>query len=383
MVYLDHNATTPLDERVLEAMLPWFKGRFGNPSSRHQWGREARAALDQAREQVAALVNAHPGQVIFTGGGTEANNLAIKGLLGAQASPGQLLISAIEHASLRGPAQAMQRQDWNLDYLPVTAAGLIDIKVLPAMLGQDTRLLSLMWANNETGAIQPIAEVAECCREHAVVLHSDAVQAAGKIPLDFRASGVQMMSLSAHKLYGPKGVGALIVDRSLELLPLIDGGGQEQGRRGGTENLAAIVGFGMAADLARLELQARRLQLLQLREQLERQLARYLPQAVCFATEAERLPNTLFMAIPGLDGETLIMALDREGIAVSSGSACGSSHSEPSPVLKAMGVSDELAQGAIRISLGKDTRSEDIDTLLQGLSTQVRALQGLAAATAW
>ena len=383
MIYLDHNATTPLDERVLEAMLPWLKGRFGNPSSRHQWGCEARMALDQAREQVAALVNAHPSQVIFTSGGTEANNLAVKGLLGVQARAGRLLISSIEHASLRGPAQAMQRLGWQLQRLPINASGVIDIKALPKTLGQDARLLSLMWANNETGAIQPVVEVAEYCREHGMVMHSDAVQAVGKIPVDFAASGVQLMSLSAHKIYGPKGVGALVVDKSLELLPLIDGGGQEKGMRGGTENLAAIVGFGRAAELAQLELSDRSLQLEHVRQRLEQQLAKQLPQAVFFSTEALRLPNTLFMAIPGIDGETLIMALDRQGIAVSSGSACGSAHSESSPVLKAMGIADNVAQGAIRISLGKDTRSEDIETLVQGLVGQVTTLQEMAAATAW
>ncbi|MFU8838076.1 MAG: cysteine desulfurase family protein [Thiohalomonadaceae bacterium] len=380
MIYLDHNATTPLDPRVLEAMLPWLQDRYGNPSSRHALGRQAKAALELAREQVAALVNAHPSQVIFTSGGTEANNLALKGRAMA---PGRLQVSAIEHASLLGPARAMQREGWQLDRLPVDSQGMLDIEAAVASLNDETRLVSLMWANNETGAIQPVAAMAECCRSRGIVMHSDAVQAAGKIPVDFASSGVQLLSLSAHKIYGPKGVGALVVDKSLELLPLLDGGGQERNRRGGTENIPAIVGFGLAAELARLELPQRSLQLEHLRGRLEQQLAQQLPQAVIFSSGIARLPNTVFLAIPGLDGETLIMAMDREGIALSSGSACGSAQNEPSPVLRAMGVATELAQGAIRISLGKDNTEQDIDRLVAGLCTQVQTLQGMAAATAW
>jgi cysteine desulfurase len=355
LIYLDHNATTALDERVLEAMLPWLKGRYGNPSSRHALGTEARAAMQLAREQVAALVNAHPSQVIFTSGGTEANNLALKGLLQGRVTAGHFLLSAIEHASMTAPARALCQAGWRMGSLPVDSQGVIDIKAAEkALLDNDLRLVSLMWANNETGAIQPVAELAELCRAHGIPLHSDAVQAVGKVAVDFPASGVSMISLSAHKIYGPKGIGALIVDKALDLVPLIDGGGQERGRRGGTENIPAIVGFGHAAELARLELDSRRLQLEDLGQLLERQLAERLPQAVVFSSEAHRLANTVFISIAGIDGETLIKALDRQGIAVSSGSACGSAANEPSPVLTAMGVSRELAQGAIRISLGKD-----------------------------
>lgn len=383
MVYLDHNATTPLDERVLEAMLPWLQASYGNPSSRHRFGREAHDAIVAAREQVAALVNAHPSQVLFTSGGTEANNLALKGLLHPAIAPAALAISAVEHAAVLGPAEALQDRGWQLQRLPVDVGGVIDIKAAIAALPQNTRLVSLMWANNETGAIQPVAELAAYCREQGIVLHSDAVQAAGKIPVDFAASGAQLLSLSAHKLYGPKGAGALVVDKALDIKALLDGGGQERGLRCGTENVAAIVGFGKAAELARLELAPRRIQLTQQRIWLEQQLTSQLPEAVIFSAEAERLPNTVFLSVPGLDGETLIMALDREGVAVSSGSACGSSHNEPSPVLKAMGVAEELAQGAIRISLGKDTTQQDLDKLMQTLCTQVQALRGMAAATAW
>ncbi len=382
MVYADHNATTPLDERVLEAMLPWLKGGFGNPSSVHALGREARAALDTAREQVAQLVGAHPSQVIFTSGGTEANNSALKGV--AQRSPqGRIAISAVEHASVSEPAAALRRFGWLVDAIGVDEYGVCTPDTLMQALHGDTRLVSVMWANNETGTVQPVQELADRCRERGVLFHTDAVQAAGKLPVDFAASGAHLMSLSAHKLYGPKGVGALIWDKAVDMEPLLHGGGQEKGRRGGTENLAAIVGFGRAAELAHIELADRRRHLVSLREQFEKRLAQDLPQAVIFAREAERLPNTVFLAVPGLEGQTLIMALDQQGIAVSSGSACGSEHTEPSGVLKAMGVDNDLALGAIRVSLGQDNTEADIDILAGSLVSQVKQLQRLAASTAW
>lgn len=382
MVYADHNATTPLDERVLEAMLPWLKEQYGNPSSIHALGRQARTALDTAREQLAQMVGAHPSQVIFTSGGTEANNSALKGV--ALRSPqGRIAISAVEHASIAAPAAALQRLGWQRDAIGVDGNGVCGVEALERALQADTRLVSVMWANNETGTVEPVADLAARCRERGILFHTDAVQAAGKLTVDFPASGAHMMSLSAHKLYGPKGVGALIVDKAVDMEPLLHGGGQERGRRGGTENLAAIVGFGKAAELAYVELAARRRHLEDLRRRFEERLARDLPQAVIFAREAERLPNTVFMAVPGLEGQTLIMALDQQGIAVSSGSACGSEHTEPSSVLKAMGVDNELALGAIRISLGKDNTEGDIDTLTGVLVSQVKQLQRLAASTAW
>lgn len=382
MVYLDHNATTPLDERVLEAMLPCLRGSYGNPSSVYALGREARAALEQAREQVAELVSAHPSQVMFTSGGTEANNSALKGVA-RRAPQGRIAISAVEHASVQSPAAALARDGWQIDTLAVDGDGICHRETLQQALSEQTRMVSVMWANNETGVVQPVAELAETCREQGVIFHTDAVQAAGKLALDFAASGAHLMSLSAHKLYGPKGIGALILDKAVDLEPLLHGGGQERGRRGGTENLAAIVGFGKAAELAGIELAERRRHLLTLRERFEQHLAQALPEAVIFCRDAQRLPNTVYMALRGLEGQTLIMALDQRGIAVSSGSACGSDSSEPSAVLKAMGVESELALGAIRISLGKDNTERDIDTLCGVLVSQVKQLRSLAAATAW
>jgi len=382
MVYLDHNATTPLDERVLEAMLPWMRGRFGNPSSIHAMGREARSALDTARQQVAQLVGTHPSQVIFTSGGTEANNSALKGVA-FRASPGRMAIGAIEHASVQSPAASLKSFGWQIDTIAVDENGVCHESALGRVLQEDTRLVSVMWANNETGTVLPVAALAGRCRERGILFHTDAVQAAGKLEVNFPASGAHLMSLSAHKLYGPKGIGALIVDKAVDMEPLLHGGGQEKGRRGGTENLAAIVGFGRAAELASIELAERRRHLLKLRTDLEHRLAQALPQAVIFAREAERLPNTVFLAVPGLEGQTLIMALDQQGIAISSGSACGSEHNEPSPVLKAMGVESALALGAVRISLGKDNTEQDIETLTEVLVSQVKQLQRLAATTAW
>ncbi|HEY0635371.1 MAG TPA: cysteine desulfurase family protein [Gammaproteobacteria bacterium] len=379
--YFDHNATTPLDERVLEAMLPYLKGSFANPSSIHRLGRLARTAIEAAREQVAAVVNVHPSQVIFTSGATEANNAAIMGV-GLHQPLGQMLFSSVEHASVQEPMLALNRHGWQNERLPVDAAGRTSADQFAAQVNKQTRLVSVMWANNETGVINDIGVLAKLARDRNVLLHTDAVQAAGKLDVDFPASGAHLMSLSAHKMYGPKGVGALIIERGLELEPLLRGGGQEKGRRGGTENVAGIVGFGKAAELAVQELATRQAQMRQLRERFEAGLRSILRESVIFAEQAERLANTVFMAVPGIDGETLIMALDRLGFAVSAGAACGSDLHVPSTTLMAMGVDTELARCAVRVSLGVNTTEADVDGLLEAIKQQVTQLQGRAA-TAW
>ena len=363
-------------------MLPFMQAHYGNPSSTHRYGRITRAAIEQAREQVAALVQAHPSQVIFTSGGTEANNTAVKGVTARCSTPGRVAISAIEHASVVAPAQSLGRQGWHIDCLSVDEQGRIEPESLSEQLQTDTRLVSVMMANNESGVIQNLPAIAERVRRCGGALHTDAVQLAGKRPLDFAATGAQLMSLSAHKMYGPKGVGALVIDKTVDMEPLLHGGQHEKGYRSGTENVAGIVGFGLAAELAVTELESRQGHYLQLRQHLEQQLKQLLPQAVIFAEQAERLANTVFFAVPGTDGATLLMNLDQQGFAVASGSACGSDRSEPSHVLRAMGVPTELAHGAIRVSLGRDNTLSEIDTFIKVLGEQVHTLQSMAT-TAW
>ncbi|MEN8802271.1 MAG: cysteine desulfurase family protein [Thiogranum sp.] len=380
-LYLDYNASTPLDTRVLEAMTECLSGVAGNPSSNHQFGRAARARIDFAREQVAALVGAQPSQVLFTSGGTEANNLAVHAV-SRRGQAGRLAVSGIEHPSVLEPARRLAAQGWQLDLIEADDQCRVTSEALIEKLRQDTRLVSVMAANNETGAIQDVTGLAERARSVGAVFHSDAIQAAGKMALDFESSGVQLMTLSAHKIYGPKGVGALIVDKSLELTPLMVGGGQERGFRAGTENVAGIVGFGVAAELAKTQLAERVAQTRRWRDSLEAGLTRY-PEISVFAEHAERLPNTVQLAIAGIDGETLLMQLDRAGIAVSSGSACSSGETGPSHVLMAMGVDAELARGAIRVSLGVDTKEADIDFLLTVLGQQVEWVKKASRAAGW
>ena len=361
-MYLDYNATTPLDPRVLEAMLPYLGAVYGNPSSVHRFGRLMRDAIEQAREQVARLVSAQTSEVIFTSGGTEANNLAIKGACAAL-KRGRLVISAVEHESLLMPARAMRQSGWEVDEIKVNGQGQVTETTLNEALHDDTRLVSIMAANNETGVIQDIYHLGTLVAGRGLWFHSDASQAAGKIPVDFSRLPVHLMTLSAHKLSGPLGVGALLVDKSIEIASLLQGGGQERGLRAGTENVAAIVGFGAAAEIGLQSLEQNATRLRQLREQLERQLSA-IQGLVIFARDVERLPNTVQFAVPGYDGETLLMQLDRKGFAVSSGSACTSGKNEPSHVLVAMGVDPDLARGAVRVSLGKDNDEQDVNAFV-------------------
>jgi cysteine desulfurase len=379
-VYFDHNATTPLDARVLDAMLPFLRERCGNASSRHDYGRMARAAVDAARQQVAAAVGAHATEVVFTSGGSEANNLFIKGAA-ACLPAGLLAISAIEHPCVREPARELQRQGWRLHEVAVDSEGRISATDYAATLQQQPRLVSIMLANNETGVVQDMATLAAQRQSTNAPgwLHSDAVQALGKVPVNFRtlnAAGVHALTLSAHKLGGPQGAGALIVDKRVELRPLIAGGGQERGLRSGTENVAAIVGFGHAcsllaerlADMARLE---------KLRQELEGGLSAL--GARIFGGQAARLPNTVYFALPDIDGETLVGKLDRAGFAVASGAACSSANPEPSHVLQSMGVAPALARGAVRVSLGPKNTAQQITDFIAVLGDTVNQLRRLTA----
>jgi cysteine desulfurase len=364
-LYLDNNATTAIDPVVLDAMMPYMQGVFGNPSSVHRFGRLTRDALEQARVQVANLSGAQPGQVIFTSGGTEANNLAIKGYLASQI-PARLAVSAVEHASLLEAARTMSKTGWVIDEIAVDDNGQVTESSLNQSLYENTALISIMLANNETGVIQDFERLGLMSKKHNAVVHTDASQAAGKIPVNFSQLGVNMMTLSSHKMYGPQGVGALIVDRAIELQPIQQGGGQERGLRSGTENIAGIVGFGMAAELAAKSITDRANVQMIMRDDLVQALTE-LSQITLFATDVERLPNTVQFSVAGIDGETLLMQLDRKGIAVSSGSACHSGQSEPSHVLMAMGVDAKVAKSAIRVSFGKDSQAEDTATFMEAL----------------
>lgn len=376
-VYLDYNATTPLESAVLDAMLPYLREQFGNASSRHEYGRAARRAIDEARQQVAVATGAHPTEVVFTSGGSEANNLFIKGAA-ANLKPGLVAVSAIEHPCVREPAKALKRQQWNMREIAVDAAGRIDDADYEDVLSQAPKLISVMLANNETGVMQDIPVLVEAARPTRAWFHSDAVQALGKVPVDFRALGVNALTVSAHKIGGPKGAAALIVDKRVEIAPLISGGGHERGLRSGTENVAAIVGFGAACELAvqRLDREPQRLRAL--RDELSQGLSAQ--GARIFGAEApQRLPNTVYFSIPGIDGETLVGKLDRVGFAVASGAACSSANPEPSHVLLAMGVDGDVARGAVRISLGAATTQQQIKDFLVALDGMVVQLRGLTA----
>jgi len=378
-VYFDHNATTALKPVVLEAMLPWLSQQFGNASSRHEHGRAARRAVDEARNKVAVALGAHPTEIVFTSGGSEANNLFIKGAA-ACLKPGLLAVSAIEHPCVIKPAEQLVRRGWRLHKLAVDADGRVDASEYQSVLQQSPKLISVMLANNETGVIQDVAALAAEARRVGACFHTDAVQAVGKIAVDFRAlnaAGVQAMSVSAHKIGGPKGVAALVLDKRVELEPLIAGGGHERGLRSGTENVAAIVGFGVACELAVQGLDGKRSRLLAQRARLEQGLSAM--GATLFGVVAERLPNTLYFALADIDGETLVGMLDRAGYAVASGAACSSANPEPSHVLRAMGVASELARGAVRVSLGDGNTAEQIEDFLLTLQDTVSKLRRLTA----
>ena len=377
--YLDHNATTPLDPAVLTAMLPWLERQFGNASSRHEYGRQARLAIDTARQRVAAAVNAHPTEVVFTSGGSESNNLFLKGAA-ASLKPGVLAVSAVEHPCVLKPAAQLARQGWQLRTLAVDAAGRVKTDDFMDALACRPKLLSIMLANNETGVIQDVAALATAAKGCGAWFHSDAVQALGKLPVDFRAlnaAGLHALTLSAHKAYGPKGAAALVLDKRVELQPLIAGGGHERGLRSGTENVAAIVGFGLAAELAAQRVAEVPARLQQLRQQLEKGLMAL--GATIFAVDAKRLPNTSYFAFRDIDGETLVGKLDRAGFAVASGAACSSANPEPSHVLQAMGVAPEIGRGALRVSLGTSNTAADIEQFINALQVTVGRLQGLTA----
>ncbi len=378
MIYLDHNATTSVHPQVVSALLPYLTEKIGNPASIHGAGRDVRRGLDEARRQVAALFGVHDSQIIFTSGGTEANHLALLGIAAKTDFRGHVLTSAVEHPSVLNVCEVLEKRGMAISRLPVDGAGRLGTDAVRSALREDTVVVSIMHANNETGVLQPIAKIGAICRQAGVPFHSDTVQSVGKLPVEFDRLSTDMLSVSAHKFGGPKGVGALILDKRLSLEPLQVGGGQERGRRSGTENLSGIVGFGTAAALASQSMAETTTHLTSLQSELEERLQTQLPGCVIFGHEAQRLPNTCALGFPGMDGETLVMSLDLAGIAVSSGSACSSGRTTPSHVLKAMGVKPELAQSLVRVSMGWHTTHEEITRFVSVYVRIIKQLQSMA-----
>jgi len=379
-IYLDHNATTPLHPEVLQAMTPWLQGNFGNASSIHAEGRAARAALDRARSQVAEFLSVDEGEIYFTGGGTESNNLGVRGLAERQAAAGKkhLITSGVEHHSLLRPMEHLAASGWRLTLLPVDRTALVDPEDLRRSIRpEETALVSIIAANNEVGTIQPIELLGEICRDSGVAFHVDAVQAAGRIPLEAGRLPVDLLSLSAHKLYGPKGVGALYIRRGIEVEPQITGGAQERGHRAGTENVAGIVGLGAACELAGRNGESRARKQLQLRDRLYRALVERIEGVHLNGHPTKRLCNTLNLSFEGIEGEALLLSLDLKGIAASSGSACASGSLEPSHVLTAMGVSPGMAQSSVRFSLGRGNTEAEIDTVVEVVQEVIARLRSL------
>ncbi len=361
-IYLDNNATTPLAPVVGEAMRPWWSGQFGNAASVHWFGQRARAAVETARQAVADLMGASANEVVFTSGGTEADNLALCGIAEKQRARGNHIItSSIEHPAVLASCRVLEQRGFEITYLPVNEDGLVRVEDLRRALRSETILLSIMTANNETGVIEPIREIASVAKSNGVIVHSDAVQAAGKIPIDVNNLNVDLLSLSAHKIHGPQGIGALYVRKGIDLAPLIVGGNQERRRRAGTENIAAAVGFGCAAELAGRDALEESPRVAALRDRFEQALVRRLGSIRVNGAGARRVPNTANLGFGGVEGDALLMALDLEGIAASMGSACSSGSLEPSHVLKAMNAPDEILRGSLRFSLSKFTTPEEID----------------------
>ncbi len=364
--YFDHIAATPLHSQALEAMLPYLKEAYGNPQSLHSAGQRAQAAVETARDEVAGLVGAEAEEVYFTASGSEANNLAIKGLAQAYQAKGRhVVVSAVEHLSVLNPVKGLERLGFTSTAVAVDRTGRVDPAELEKALRQDTVLVSVMTANGEVGTLQPVAEIAKICRARGILFHTDAVAAAGSIPLDVKALGVDALSLAGDQFYGPKGSGALFLKRGTKVLPLIEGGIQENGRRAGTENVAGIVGLGKAAAIARAEMEARASRLRPLRDRLIAELPRRVDHVVLTGHPAERLPHHASFCVEFIEGEGMLLFLDMQGVSVSSGSACTSKSLKASHVLLAMGLDHALAQGSIVFSLIDGNRDEDVDYLLE------------------
>lgn len=380
-IYLDHNATTATSPAVVDAMLPWLSRQYGNPSSVHWAGRAASAAIERAREQVATLLNATANEIIFTSGGTEGDNFAIKGVAQQRAEQGRHIITTVvEHPAVLESCRALERQGWQVSYLPVDSQGHLDLTQLAAEIRPQTQLISVMWANNEIGNLYPIAQISAIAATHGICFHSDTVQAAGRLPVDVRAAGLDLAVISGHKFGAPKGVGALFLKNGIRLEPLLHGGHQERHRRAGTSNVAAIVGLGVACEIAATQMQHNAACVGRLRQRLEEGICARIERVVVNGAKQadQRLPNTLNVSFAGISGESLLMSLDLKGIAVSSGSACSSGTLEASHVIAALGVDPQLAQSSIRFSLGPENTEAEIDQVIDELDHAVSRLRRIS-----
>jgi cysteine desulfurase len=379
VVYLDNNATTRVDPEVLEAMLPYFSDFYGNPSSMHAFGGAVGTRIRHAREQLARLIGVTPEEIVFTSCGTESDSTAVHAALESHPGKRHLVTSRVEHPAVKNLYEVLLKKGYRTTFVPVDGRGRLDLDYLFENLGDDTAIVSLMWANNETGVIFPIEEIARKVKERGIVFHTDAVQAVGKIPIDLSRSAVDMLSLSGHKLHGPKGIGALYVRKGTKFAPFMIGGHQEKNRRGGTENTAAIIGLGQAAELARRHLQAEDYRgVSALRDRLEKGLLARVPNTLVNGDPEQRLPNTTSIAFEYVEGESILLMLNEHGICASSGSACTSGSLEPSHVLRAMGVPFTAAHGSIRFSLSRYTTEQEVDLVLEKLPPIIARLRELS-----
>ncbi len=377
-IYLDYAATTPVHDEVVRAMTPHWSEHFGNPSSIYSYGQEAKGTIEDAREKVAALIGAGPEEIIFTSGGTEADNFAIKGTAFAAKKGNHIITSAVEHHAIHETCSFLEKHGFEVTYLPVDGHGLVDPDDLEKAITKETILVSVMQANNEVGTIQPIAALATIAREAGVYFHSDSVQTAGHIPTDVTELGVDLLSISAHKLYGPKGVGALYVRKGTRLVPFMHGGGQERNRRGGTENVPGIAGFGKAAEIARREMPEEAERLTDFRQRLIEGILGTIDDSRLNGHPTERLPNNVNVSIDYIEGESMLLNLDLEGICASTGSACSSASLEASHVLLAMGLAHEQAHASLRFTMGKWTEQEHVDRVLEVLPAIVARLRAMS-----